>query len=101
MPKVYGVSIGAALAGVGVGGSKILEFVGDQARTGKGHGGKIYGRLMLPLRDSGSTCSFSWVLAPRNSRLPRSSLVSVALVTLSTLLFFRLFSHQRAQQSGL
>ena len=57
---------------------------------------------MLPLRDSGGA------LAPFLGYWLWEFLVtkgvawfSVALVTLSTLLFLRLFSHQRAQQSGL
>jgi len=95
------VSIGAALAGVGVGGSKIAWSLWVTKLAPEGMEARYMGAHVALTGLRGALAPFLgyWLLGILGYQ--GVAWFSVALVTLSTLLFFRLFSHQRAQQSGL
>lgn len=96
-----GVSLGAALAGVGVGGSKIAWSLWVTKLAPEGMEARYMGAHVALTGLRGALAPFLgyWLLGILGYQ--GVAWFSVALVTLSTLLFFRLFSHQRAQQSGL
>ncbi len=99
--SIIGVSIGAALAGVGVGGSKIAWSLWVTKLAPEGMEARYMGAHVALTGLRGALAPFLgyWLLGILGYH--GVAWFSVALVTLSTLLFFRLFSHQRAQQSGL
>lgn len=99
--SIIGVSIGAALAGVGVGGSKIAWSLWVTKLAPEGMEARYMGAHVALTGLRGALAPFLgyWLLGILGYQ--GVAWFSVALVTLSTLLFFRLFSHQRAQQSGL
>ena len=99
--SITGVSIGAALAGVGVGGSKIAWSLWVTKLAPEGMEARYMGAHVALTGLRGALAPFLgyWLLGILGYH--GVAWFSVALVTLSTLLFFRLFSHQRAQQSGL
>jgi hypothetical protein len=99
--SIIGVSIGAALAGVGVGGSKIAWSLWVTKLAPEGMEARYMGAHVALTGLRGALAPFLgyWLLGILGYQ--GVACFSVALVTLSTLLFFRLFSHQRAQQSGL
>ena len=98
---IIGVTLGSALAGVGVGGSKIawslwvtkLAPVGMEARYMGAH------VALTGLRGALAPFLGYWLLGILGYQ--GVAWFSIALVTLSTLLFARLFSLQRAQDFGL
>lgn len=99
--SIIGVSLGAALAGVGVGGSKIAWSLWVTKLAPEGMEARYMGAHVALTGLRGALAPFLgyWLLGILGYQ--GVAWFSVALVTLSTLLFFRLFSHQRAQQSGL
>ena len=99
--SIIGVSIGAALAGVGVGGSKIAWSLWVTKLAPEGMEARYMGAHVALTGLRGALAPFLgyWILGILGYK--GVAWFSVALVTLSTVLFFRLFSHQRAQQSGL
>ena len=99
--SIIGVSIGAALAGVGVGGSKIAWSLWVTKLAPEGMEARYMGAHVALTGLRGALAPFLgyWLLGILGYH--GVAWFSVALVTLSTLLFFRLFSHQRARQSGL
>ena len=99
--SIIGVSIGAALAGVGVGGSKIAWSLWVTKLAPEGMEARYMGAHVALTGLRGALAPFLgyWLLGILGYQ--GVAWFSVALVTLSTLLFFRLFSHQRARQSGL
>ena len=99
--SITGVSIGAALAGVGVGGSKIAWSLWVTKLAPEGMEARYMGAHVALTGLRGALAPFLgyWLLGILGYH--GVAWFSVALVTLSTLLFFRLFSHQRAQQSDL
>ncbi len=99
--SIIGVSIGAALAGVGVGGSKIAWSLWVTKLAPEGMEARYMGAHVALTGLRGALAPFLgyWLLGILGYH--GVAWFSVVLVTLSTLLFFRLFSHQRAQQSGL
>ena len=99
--SIIGVSIGAALAGVGVGGSKIAWSLWVTKLAPEGMEARYMGAHVALTGLRGALAPFLgyWILGILGYH--GVAWFSVALVTLSTLLFFRLFSHQRAQHSGL
>ena len=99
--SIIGVSLGAALAGVGVGGSKIAWSLWVTKLAPEGMEARYMGAHVALTGLRGALAPFLgyWLLGILGYQ--GVAWFSVALVTLSTLLFFRLFPHQRAQQSGL
>jgi len=99
--SIIGVSLGAALAGVGVGGSKIAWSLWVTKLAPEGMEARYMGAHVALTGLRGALAPFLgyWLLGILGYH--GVAWFSVALVTLSTLLFFRLFSHQRARQSGL
>ena len=98
---ILGVSLGAALAGVGVGGSKIAWSLWVTKLAPSGMEARYMGAHVALTGLRGALAPFLgyWLL----SILGYSGVawVSMALVTLSTLLFLRLFYDKRTKENGL
>ena len=96
-----GVSIGAALAGVGVGGSKIAWSLWVTKLAPHGMEARYMGAHVALTGLRGALAPFIgyWLLGILGYE--GVAWFSVALVTFSTFLFYRLFSNQRAKLSGL
>ena len=98
---ILGVSLGATLAGVGVGGSKIAWSLWVTKLAPSGMEARYMGAHVALTGLRGALAPFLgyWLL----SILGYSGVtwVSVALVTLSTLLFLRLFYDKRTKENGL
>ena len=99
--SLLGVSLGAALAGVGVGGSKIAWSLWVTKVAPAGMEARYMGAHVALTGMRGALAPFLgyWLLGLLGYN--GVAWFSVGLVTLSTLLFFRLFSHQRTKDSGL
>jgi hypothetical protein len=96
-----GVSIGTALAGVGVGGSKIAWSLWVTKLAPNGMEARYMGAHVALTGLRGALAPFIgyWLLGILGYK--GVAWFSVALVTFSTFLFYRLFSNQRAKLSGL
>ncbi len=96
-----GVSLGAALAGVGVGGSKIAWSLWVTKLAPDGMEARYMGVHVALTGLRGALAPFLgyWLLGILGYH--GVAWFSVALVTLSTLLFVRLFCHQPTKESGL
>ena len=99
--SLVGVSIGAALAGVGVGGSKIAWSLWVTKLASDGMEARYMGAHVALTGLRGALAPFIgyWLLGILGYQ--GVAWFSVALVTLSTFLFYRLFSNKRAKLSGL
>ena len=99
--SIIGVSIGAALAGVAVGGSKIAWSLWITKLAPDGMEARYMGAHVALTGLRGSIAPFLgyWLLGLLGYQ--GIAWFSVALVTVSTLLFYRLFFNQRAKHSGL
>jgi hypothetical protein len=99
--SLLGVSLGAALAGVGVGGSKIAWSLWVTKLAPDGMEARYMGAHVALTGLRGALAPFLgyWLLGLLGYE--GVAWFSVALVTLSTLLFLRLFAHQRTRTSGL
>jgi len=99
--SLTGVSIGAALAGVGVGGSKIAWSLWVTKLAPDGMEARYMGVHVALTGLRGALAPFIgyWLLGILGYE--GVAWFSVALVTFSTFLFYRLFSNQRAKLSGL
>jgi hypothetical protein len=99
--SITGVSIGAALAGVGVGGSKIAWSLWVTKLAPEGMEARYMGAHVALTGLRGALAPFLgyWLLGILGYE--GVAWFSVALVTFSTFLFYRLFSNQRAKLSGL
>jgi MFS family permease len=98
---LMGVSLGAGLAGVGVGGSKIAWSLWVTKLAPAGMEARYMGAHVALTGFRGALAPFLgyWLLGLLGYQ--GVAWFSVALVTLSTLLFLRLFSHPRTRDSGL
>ncbi|NDH00042.1 MAG: MFS transporter [Opitutae bacterium] len=98
---LLGVSLGAALAGVGVGGSKIAWSLWVTKLAPLGMEARYMGAHVALTGFRGALAPFLgyWLLGLLGYE--GVAWFSVTLVTVSTLLFLRLFSHQRTRDSGL
>jgi MFS family permease len=98
---LMGVSLGAGLAGVGVGGSKIAWSLWVTKLAPPGMEARYMGAHVALTGFRGALAPFLgyWLLGLLGYQ--GVAWFSVALVTLSTLLFLRLFSHPRTLESGL
>jgi MFS family permease len=98
---LMGVSLGAGLAGVGVGGSKIAWSLWVTKLAPAGMEARYMGAHVALTGFRGALAPFLgyWLLGLLGYQ--GVAWFSVALVTLSTLLFLRLFSHTRTRDSGL
>ena len=96
-----GVSLGAMLAGVGVGGSKIAWSLWVTKLAPEGMEARYMGAHVALTGLRGALAPFLgyWMLSLMGYK--GVAWFSVALVTLSTLLFLRLFTHQKAKENGL
>ena len=99
--SIIGVSIGAALAGVAVGGSKIAWSLWITKLAPDGMEARYMGAHVALTGLRGSIAPFLgyWLLGLLGYQ--GIAWFSVALVTVSTLLFYRLFFNQRAKHSRL
>ena len=99
--SITGVSIGAALAGVGVGGSKIAWSLWVTKLAPEGMEARYMGAHVALTGLRGALAPFLgyWLLGILGYE--GVAWFSVILVTFSTFLFYRLFSNQRAKLSGL
>lgn len=98
---LLGVSLGSALAGVGVGGSKIAWSLWVTKLAPLGMEARYMGAHVALTGFRGALAPFLgyWLLGFLGYE--GVAWFSVTLVTVSTLLFLRLFSHQRTRDSGL
>jgi hypothetical protein len=98
---LLGVSLGSALAGVGVGGSKIAWSLWVTKLAPLGMEARYMGAHVALTGFRGALAPFLgyWLLGLLGYE--GVAWFSVTLVTVSTLLFLRLFSHQRTRDSGL
>jgi len=96
-----GVALGAALAGVGVGGSKIAWSLWVTKLAPAGMEARYMGAHVALTGLRGALAPFLgyWLLGLLGYE--GVAWFSVALVSLSTLLFLRLLSNQRSKASGL
>ena len=98
---LIGVCVGAGLAGVGVGGSKIAWSLWVTKLAPEGMEARYMGAHVVLTGLRGALAPFLGYSLLGLLGYRGVAWFSVGLVTVSTLLFFRLFSHHRSQDNGL